>query len=161
MEIYSEQGVWLKGYTNSGINSGNCGWKTYGISLNKAAFTGFFTVIKFQYNEAAFNTGFAIQAFTSLISQTSLNNVYYQELQASYLFYSNIASNSGSYDQTIQFNGNNSNQAGNVGYSFTSGTGNTGCNITFRALNEASSMAINFNVFCTHWNRITVTYPST
>jgi hypothetical protein len=157
MEIQSTEGLRLKGY--NATNSGNCGIRQFGISRNYSAFSGYSDVIKFAFSGAAFRTGFTIKTFISIISTSSLNRMYYQEKQASVEFLNWNYTSAGAYDTELKFRGNANDQPGDIGYYFNSGTSATYCAIRGRGLNEPVSAAVNILVFCTHWDRITITYP--
>lgn len=158
MEIQSTEGLRLKGY--NATNSGNCGIRQFGISKNYSAFSGYSDVMKFAYSGNAGETGFTIKTFVSIISTTSVNNMWYEEKQMSVDFYGWNYTSAGAYgDTSLKYLGNNSNSIGDMGYYFSSGTSTTYCAVRGRGLNEAISAAINVLIFCTHWDRITITYP--
>lgn len=158
MNIYSDEGVRLYGYNNT--NSGNCGIRTFAISRNFTSYSGYVTLINFLYDQSPYYTGFSIQSHASVIPNTTASSsVYTEEKRASYIFNGTGNSNAGAYDANIQTIGSFAGQPGDIGYSFTTGSGTNACIIKGRGLNHPCSLAITVHIFCTHWNRFTISYP--
>jgi len=157
MNIYSDEGVRLKGYDNT--NSGNCGFRTFSISRNFTSYSGYATVIQFLYDGSPYNAGFSIQSHASVIQTTGSTSIFTEEKRASYVFNGTSNSNAGAYDANLRTCGSFAGQPGDIVYSFTTGSGNNACKIVGRGLNEPCSLAITVHIFCTHWNRFTISYP--